>query len=95
MNVSDIAGILARLPNQPAYVTQEVVWGKGQPVTPNMYTPIGTFLQLLWLMDPPVDLFQLFQVMCKSECFMCYHFALLTDRMTWIICPTDFAMRPP
>ena len=93
MNVSDIAGILARLPNQPAYVTQEVVWGKGQPVTPNMYTPIGTFLPLLWLTDSPVDLFQLFQVMCKSECLVSPHFAPLIANM--IIPPTGSALRLP
>ena len=40
MNVTDILAILALLPNKP-YVTQEVVFGQGQPATPNMYTPVG------------------------------------------------------
>ena len=40
MNVSDIANILSRLNGKP-YITQEVVWGEGQPVTPNMYTGNG------------------------------------------------------
>ncbi|KAH9020074.1 hypothetical protein EDB85DRAFT_537384 [Lactarius pseudohatsudake] len=32
-----IADILSRLTSQP-YVTQEVIWSEGQPVTPDLYT---------------------------------------------------------
>ncbi|OBZ78260.1 Alpha-amylase [Grifola frondosa] len=40
INVSDIANILSRLSGTP-YITQEVIWGAGQPVTPNEYTGNG------------------------------------------------------
>ncbi|KAI9433229.1 glycoside hydrolase [Lactarius indigo] len=40
MNPSDIADILSRLTSKP-YVTQEVIWGEGQPVTPNLYKGNG------------------------------------------------------
>lgn len=40
MDPNDIADILSRLTSQP-YVTQEVIWGPGQPVTPALYTGNG------------------------------------------------------
>ncbi|GJJ13001.1 hypothetical protein Clacol_007250 [Clathrus columnatus] len=40
INVSDIANILSRLTSVP-YITQEVIYGEGQPVTPNMYIGNG------------------------------------------------------
>ncbi|KAI9456012.1 glycoside hydrolase [Lactarius psammicola] len=40
MDPDDIADILSRLRTQP-YVTQEVIWGAGQPVTPALYTENG------------------------------------------------------
>ncbi|KAN0137509.1 Glycoside hydrolase superfamily [Lactarius tabidus] len=40
MDPNDIADILSRLTTQP-YVTQEVIWGPGQPVTPALYTGNG------------------------------------------------------
>ncbi|KAF8259045.1 glycoside hydrolase family 13 protein [Lactarius quietus] len=40
MNPDDIADILTRLITQP-YVTQEVIWGPGQPVNPALYTGNG------------------------------------------------------
>ncbi|EJF58002.1 glycoside hydrolase family 13 protein [Dichomitus squalens] len=43
MAVGDISNILSRLNKQGKnlYVTQEVVYGAGQPVTPNQYTQMG------------------------------------------------------
>ena len=41
INYSDISNILSRLTSTP-YITQEVIWGSGQPVTPNQYTGNGT-----------------------------------------------------
>lgn len=40
MDPNDIGDILSRLTTQP-YVTQEVIWGAGQPVTPALYTGNG------------------------------------------------------
>lgn len=40
INNSDIANITSRLTSKP-YITQEVIWGEGQPVTPNEYAYIG------------------------------------------------------
>ncbi|KAH8996004.1 glycoside hydrolase [Lactarius akahatsu] len=40
MDPDDIADILSRLTSQP-YVTQEVIWGEGQPVTPDLYIGNG------------------------------------------------------
>lgn len=40
INVSDISNILSQLTRKP-YITQEVIFGDGQPVTPNMYTGNG------------------------------------------------------
>jgi hypothetical protein len=40
INPTDIANILSQLTTQP-YVTQEVVYGDGQPVTPALYTGNG------------------------------------------------------
>jgi len=40
MNPDDIANILSRLKTQP-YITQEVIYGDGEPVTPAMYTKNG------------------------------------------------------
>ncbi|KAH9058953.1 glycoside hydrolase [Lactarius deliciosus] len=40
MDPDDIADILSRLTSQP-YVTQEVIWGEEQPVTPDLYTGNG------------------------------------------------------
>ena len=36
----DIANILARLSKKP-YITQEVIYGKGEPITPNEYIANG------------------------------------------------------
>ena len=43
MPVGDITNILSRLnkKGKNLYITQEVVFGGGQPVTPNQYTQIG------------------------------------------------------
>lgn len=43
MAVGDIANILSRLnpTSKKLYITQEVVYGSGQPVTPNEYTQTG------------------------------------------------------
>ena len=41
INNSDIANITSRFTRAP-YITQEVIWGEGQPVTPNQYAYIGT-----------------------------------------------------
>ena len=43
MAVDDITNILSRLntKNKDLYITQEVVFGAGQPVTPNEYTKTG------------------------------------------------------
>ena len=43
MAVGDISNILSRLnkQGQNLYITQEVVYGGGQPVTPNQYTQTG------------------------------------------------------
>ncbi|KAI0738098.1 glycoside hydrolase family 13 protein [Daedaleopsis nitida] len=45
MPVADISNILSRLNTngKKLYITQEVVFGAGQPVTPNEYTKTGTF----------------------------------------------------
>jgi len=40
INPNDIANILSRLTTKP-YITQEVIWGAGQPVTPALYTSNG------------------------------------------------------
>ncbi|KAH8986654.1 glycoside hydrolase [Lactarius hatsudake] len=40
INPKDIAGILTRLTTRP-YVTQEVIYGAGEPVTPALYTKNG------------------------------------------------------
>ncbi|EIN11730.1 glycoside hydrolase family 13 protein [Punctularia strigosozonata HHB-11173 SS5] len=39
-DVSDIAAILAMLDSTP-YITQEVIYGEGEPITPNQYTGNG------------------------------------------------------
>ena len=41
INVTDLANITSRLTGSP-YITQEVIWGAGQPVTPELYVGIGT-----------------------------------------------------
>ena len=43
MAVGDISNILSRLNKngKNLYITQEVVYGAGQPVTPNQYTETG------------------------------------------------------
>ena len=43
MPVADISNILSRLNTngKTLYITQEVVYGGGQPVTPNEYTQTG------------------------------------------------------
>ena len=38
--VGDIANILGRLNGNP-YITQEVIYGGGEPITPNQYTGNG------------------------------------------------------
>lgn len=38
---TDIANITSRF-TSPPYITQEVIYGEGQPVTPNEYVFIGT-----------------------------------------------------
>lgn len=43
INVSDIANITSRLTTSP-YITQEVIYGAGQPITPNQYVVIGTLV---------------------------------------------------
>jgi len=40
INPADIANILSRLTTKP-YITQEVIYGDGEPVTPSMYTRNG------------------------------------------------------
>ncbi|KAH9981799.1 glycoside hydrolase family 13 protein [Russula compacta] len=40
MNPVDVANISSRLTTRP-YITQEVIWGAGEAVTPDMYTKIG------------------------------------------------------
>ncbi|EKM53320.1 glycoside hydrolase family 13 protein [Phanerochaete carnosa HHB-10118-sp] len=40
INASDIANITSRFTRAP-YITQEVIWGEGQPITPNQYVYIG------------------------------------------------------
>lgn len=39
---TDIANITSRLTKAP-YITQEVIYGAGEPITPNQYTSIGAF----------------------------------------------------
>ena len=43
MTVVDVSNILSRLNKngKKLYITQEVVFGAGQPVTPNEYTKTG------------------------------------------------------
>ena len=43
MSVEDIQGIMSGVntSGKSLYITQEVVYGAGQPVTPNQYTSIG------------------------------------------------------
>lgn len=45
MPVADISNILSRLNTngKSLYITQEVVYGAGQPVTPNEYTQTGAY----------------------------------------------------
>ncbi|KAI8986851.1 glycoside hydrolase [Trametes punicea] len=40
INVTDIANILSRL-DRTVYITQEVIYGEGEPITPNQYTGNG------------------------------------------------------
>ncbi|KAI9067762.1 carbohydrate-binding module family 20 protein [Trametes sanguinea] len=40
INVTDIANILSRL-DRTVYITQEVIYGAGEPITPNQYTGNG------------------------------------------------------
>lgn len=40
MATGDIANILSRLTSTP-YVTQEVIWGDGEPITPAEYVQNG------------------------------------------------------
>ncbi|KAI0659088.1 glycoside hydrolase [Cubamyces menziesii] len=40
INVTDIANILSRL-DETVYITQEVIYGEGEPITPNQYTGNG------------------------------------------------------
>jgi hypothetical protein len=43
----DIANILSRLSRRP-YITQEVIWGAGEPITPNEYTGNGDVQEFRW-----------------------------------------------
>jgi glycosidase len=43
---ADIANILSRLTIKP-YITQEVIFGSGEPITPAMYTGNGELLIVL------------------------------------------------
>jgi len=38
---SDLQNITSRFTSQTSYITQEVEWGAGEPITPEMYTGIG------------------------------------------------------
>lgn len=40
MNSGDIAGILSLMPKN-VYVTQEVIWGSGEPIQPSEYISAG------------------------------------------------------
>ncbi|KAJ7108322.1 glycoside hydrolase [Mycena epipterygia] len=41
MAATDIANILSRLTSKPAYITQEVIWGAGEPIQPSEYVGNG------------------------------------------------------
>jgi hypothetical protein len=41
MAATDIANILSRLTTKPAYITQEVIWGAGEPIQPSEYVGNG------------------------------------------------------
>ncbi|KII89853.1 glycoside hydrolase family 13 protein [Plicaturopsis crispa FD-325 SS-3] len=41
----DIAAILAAMKTKPAFVTQDVLYGQGEPITPNEYTRNGDVLE--------------------------------------------------
>ena len=43
----DIANILSRLSRRP-YITQEVIYGSGEPITPNEYTGNGDVQEFRW-----------------------------------------------
>ena len=40
MSVTDLSNITSRLNGAP-YLTQEVIYGAGEPITPDMYVGIG------------------------------------------------------
>lgn len=42
---TDLANIVSRLNSSP-YITQEVIFGSGEPITPNEYVGIGEWLRL-------------------------------------------------
>ncbi|KIJ69360.1 carbohydrate-binding module family 20 protein [Hydnomerulius pinastri MD-312] len=44
INPADLANITSRFNSKP-YITQEVIWGSGQPVTPALYTGIGDVME--------------------------------------------------
>ena len=55
MAVGDISNILSRLNKngKNLYITQEVVYGAGQPVTPNQYTETGDVQEYVPRHYPP------------------------------------------
>jgi hypothetical protein len=61
MPATDIANILSRLTTKP-YITQEVIWGSGEPIQPSEYVGNG---ELRWFVINFM-LMNVSQVMCKS-----------------------------
>ncbi|KAJ7443198.1 glycoside hydrolase [Mycena galericulata] len=45
---TDIANILSRLTTKPAYITQEVIWGAGQPIQPSEYVGNGDYWEFIY-----------------------------------------------
>lgn len=43
MAATDVANITSRLTGSP-YITQEVIWGSGEPIQPSEYVGIGKSL---------------------------------------------------
>lgn len=41
MNTTDIAAILAAMKTKPGYITQETIYGYGEPILPSEYLPNG------------------------------------------------------
>ena len=64
--MGDLANILSRLNSTP-YITQEVIYGGGEPITPNQYVGNGVLFRICWY---GAETDRRLQVMSRSTCLI-------------------------